>query len=103
MRFEDFGPDAHLRFRQWLEAEYKTIDALNESWGNDFWSGTYSTFDQINIPKRRQWGINLHQRLDHQRFINDETSTFLDEQATPFASISPPTNGLLQLISPCTI
>ena len=79
--FEDFGPDAHLRFRQWLEAKYKTIDALNESWGNDFWSGTYSTFDQINIPKRRQWGINLHQRLDHQRFINDETSTFLDEQA----------------------
>ena len=79
--FEDFGSDAHLRFRQWLEAKYKTIDALNESWGNDFWSGTYSTFDQINIPKRRQWGINLHQRLDHQRFINDETSTFLDEQA----------------------
>jgi len=29
----------------------------------------------------KQWGINLHQRLDHYRFADEETASFLDEQA----------------------
>jgi beta-galactosidase len=78
--FDDFGPDAHIRFRQWLQAKYKTIDALNSAWGNAFWSGNYSSFDQINIPKRKQWGMNLHQVLDHTRFMAAETASFIDEQ-----------------------
>ncbi|MFT3737803.1 MAG: beta-galactosidase [Breznakibacter sp.] len=78
--FDDFGKDAHIRFRQWLQAKYKTIGALNIAWGNAFWSGDYSSFDQINIPKRKQWGMNLHQVLDHTRFMASETASFLDEQ-----------------------
>lgn len=78
--FDDFGPDAHIRFRQWLQAKYKTINALNTAWGNAFWSGDYSSFDQINIPKRKQWGMNLHQVLDHTRFMAAETASFIDEQ-----------------------
>ena len=80
-RFFDYGKDAPDRYRVWLKNKYKTIDELNKSWGNNFWSGTYTSFDQINIPKHRQWGINLHQRLDHYRFTDAETATFLDEQA----------------------
>jgi beta-galactosidase len=79
-KFHDYGEDAHLRFRDWLKNKYKTIDSLNYSWGNAFWSGTYSSFYQINIPKSSQWGMNLHQRLDHNRFSDDETATFLDAQ-----------------------
>lgn len=79
--FSDYGEDAQLRFRAWLEKKYGTIDALNKAWGNNFWSGTYSSFNQINIPKSSQWGMNLHQRLDHKRFMDNETSSFLDEQA----------------------
>jgi beta-galactosidase len=80
-RFEDYGMDAQLRFRNWLKAKYKNIDALNQSWGTNFWSGTYTRFDEINIPLHRQWGMNLHQRLDHYRFADSETASFLDEQA----------------------
>ncbi len=80
-RFLDYGNDALLRYRDWLKAKYGNIDALNKAWGNNFWSGTYTSFDQINIPPHHQWGINLHQRLDHYRFADDETATFLDEQA----------------------
>jgi beta-galactosidase len=79
--FYDFGNDAHKRFRHWLKTKYKTIDALNVAWGTNFWSATYSDFDQINIPKQNQWGMNYHQRLDHARFIDQETASFLDEQA----------------------
>lgn len=89
--FSDFGDDAQNRFRYWLKEKYNSIDELNKAWGNNFWSGTYSSFDQINIPMVSQWGMNLHQRLDHKRFIDHETASFLDEQARTirqFASTS---------------
>ena len=77
----DYGKDATQRFRDWLKDKYQTIDALNKAWGTDFWSGTYSDFSEINIPKHTQWGMNLYQRLDHGRFGDCETASFLDEQA----------------------
>ena len=79
--FKDYGDDAHQRFRLWLKEKYKTIDALNKAWGTSFWSAVYSNFDQINIPRPSQWGTNYHQRLDHSRFADQETSSFLDDQA----------------------
>jgi beta-galactosidase len=80
-RFLDYGKDAPGRFRNWLQQKYGTIDKLNKAWGNAFWSGTYSDFSEIDIPLHRQWGMNLHQRLDHYRFADSETATFLDDQA----------------------
>ena len=80
-RFLDYGKDAPMRFRDWLKQKYKTIDAVNHAWGTNFWSGTYTDFQEINIPKHSQWGMNLHQRLDHYRFADEETASFLDEQA----------------------
>jgi beta-galactosidase len=80
-RFIDYGVDAPIRFRNWLKGKYKTIDALNKAWGTNFWSGTYSSFDEINLPLHHQWGTNLHAQLDHYRFADWETASFLDEQA----------------------
>ncbi|MEI7829826.1 MAG: beta-galactosidase [Prolixibacteraceae bacterium] len=79
--FFDYNPDAQQRFRDWLKNKYKTIEALNTTWGTLFWSNSYSDFAQINIPKHKQWGMNLNQRLDHYRFAADETATFMDDQA----------------------
>ncbi|EJL60993.1 beta-galactosidase [Flavobacterium sp. CF136] len=80
-RFLDYGTDAQQRYRNWLKEKYATIDALNQAWGNNFWSGTYSDFSQINIPLHKEWGMNLHSQLDHYRFADEETATFLDSQA----------------------
>jgi len=80
-RFLDYGADAQQRYRDWLKEKYKNIDTLNEAWGNNFWSGIYTNFDQINIPLHKEWGMNLHSQLDHFRFADQETATFLDEQA----------------------
>ncbi|MFN8240317.1 MAG: beta-galactosidase [Bacteroidales bacterium] len=80
-RFLDYGPDAVQRFRNWLSDRYKNINELNTTWGTNFWSGTYSNFEEINIPLHSQWGMNLNQRLDHYRFADNETASFLDEQA----------------------
>ncbi len=80
-RFLDYGADAPQRFRDWVKQKYKTIDAVNQAWGTNFWSGTYSDFQEINIPLHKQWGMNLHAQLDHYRFADLETASFLDEQA----------------------
>jgi beta-galactosidase len=66
------------------------IDALNKTWGTSFWSQTYSDFAQINIPMHSQWGMNLNQRLDHYRFVAQETSSFLDDQAREIKKNSTP-------------
>lgn len=89
-RFLDYGVDAPQRFRDWLKKKYKTIDALNHAWGTNFWSGTYGSFQEINIPLHKQWGMNLHAQLDHFRFADSETATFLDEQARIIRKYSSP-------------
>jgi beta-galactosidase len=77
----DYGPNAQQRFRTWLATKYANINDLNKAWGTAFWSQTYSSFDQINIPLFSQWGINPHQILDYNRFSTEEMSGFLDDQA----------------------
>jgi beta-galactosidase len=58
-------------FRQWLQARYETIDALNEAWGTDFWSQTYSEWDEITLPNRTISFYNPAHKLDYRRFMND--------------------------------
>jgi len=77
----DYGDDAQQRFRDWLKQKYGTINNLNKAWGTSFWSQLYNDFSQINIPLRSRWGMNLHQRMDHNRFVAHETASFLDSQA----------------------
>jgi len=79
--YYDYGIDAQQRFRDWLKQKYGSINALNKSWGTAFWSEVYNDFSQINIPLRSRWGMNLHQMMDHTRFVANETATFLDSQA----------------------
>ncbi|WP_348799323.1 beta-galactosidase [Flavobacterium adhaerens] len=89
-RFLDYGQNATQRYRDWLKNKYKTIETLNEAWGNNFWSGTYKNFSEINIPLHALWGMNLHSQLDHYRFADNETATFLDEQAIEIRKYSNP-------------
>ncbi|MXN90846.1 beta-galactosidase [Flavobacterium sp. Sd200] len=86
----DYGTDAQNRFRVWLKDKYKNIDALNKAWGTNFWSVTYSSFDQINLPQHAQWGMNLYHQLDHSRFCDNETADFLDMQAKVIRQYSTP-------------
>jgi beta-galactosidase len=77
----DYGKDAQERFRNWLINKYQTINGLNKAWGTAFWSQTYSSFEEINIPRFAQMFMNSHQILDYNRFSTEEMSSFLDDQA----------------------
>ncbi|MBS3787597.1 beta-galactosidase [Candidatus Bipolaricaulota bacterium] len=60
-------------FHEWLKEKYETLDRLNESWGTEFWSQTYTDWSQIPTPKattiRGAHNPGLH--LDYYRFISD--------------------------------
>ncbi len=86
----DYSEVAQQRFRDWLKTRYKTIDKLNKAWGTAFWSQVYNDFSQINIPQLSVRFMNPHQILDYQRFITDETVSFLDDQARTIRKYASP-------------
>ena len=55
--------DCQKGFREFLKRKYGTVEALNQAWGNTFWSLEYSDWEQIRIggPDLR---LNASQVLD---------------------------------------
>ena len=81
----DFSPTSEAGFREFLRERYSDdIEALNDAWGTAFWSQTYTSFDQIRLPRFNQWGTNYHQIMDYRRFAAFQTNDFLNEQCRNF-------------------
>jgi len=38
-------------FQQWVQAQYGSLDAVNEAWGTDFWSEVFTDWTQIPAPR----------------------------------------------------
>lgn len=80
----DFSDNAQEKFRKWLENKYGSIDRLNHTWGNSFWSENYQNFEQIRLPNKQatpdKWA-NPHAMLDMNRFMSDELASFINMQA----------------------
>ncbi|MFE7750909.1 beta-galactosidase [Streptomyces sp. NPDC057428] len=58
-------------FRVWLRERYKTLDALNEAWGGDFWSQRYGEWEEVDPPRDTTAFRNPGQELDYRRFSSD--------------------------------
>ena len=71
-----YSAQAMQRFRGWLRARYGDVHALNEAWGNVFWSQEYSSFDAVDSPAGTVTEANPAHRLDYQRFASDEVMRF---------------------------
>ena len=71
----DYSEQARKRFVEWLKAHYSSIEELNSSWGTDFWSQRYYSWDEIPVPKRTPDGThpNPGQQIDFKRFSSDVT------------------------------
>lgn len=65
------------RFRTWLQERYATIDAVNAAWNTNFWSHTYSSFEEIFPPNALGDGVDENRSLlpaltlDYRRFMSD--------------------------------
>ncbi|TKC81725.1 beta-galactosidase [Trinickia terrae] len=76
-----YSKAALQRFKHWLEARYESVDALNEAWGNVFWSMEYRRFDDIELPMQTPTDANPAHVLDFRRFQSDEVASFHALQA----------------------
>lgn len=63
-------------FRLWLADRYDTIEALNDDWGNVFWSMDYDNFDQIELPNLTVTEPNPAHVLAFRRFSSDQVVAF---------------------------
>lgn len=84
-----YSPAALARFRGWLKQKYGDVDALNAAWGNRFWSMTYRSFDEIDLPMGSVSELNPVHRLDFFRFSSDQVTRFNAEQVEILRRHSP--------------
>ena len=75
-------------FRDWLEARYGTIEALNTAWGTAFWSQTYREWGEILPPMANLSTRNPGQQLDFHRFSSDALLDYFRAEAEIIRAIS---------------
>ena len=69
-------------FRKYLQKKYTTLHVLNEVWGTVFWSQTYTSWNQVSVPRLN--AIHAHNPsllLDYIRFVSESAISFADMQA----------------------
>ncbi|MFW8596073.1 beta-galactosidase [Cribrihabitans neustonicus] len=82
-----YSDSAAQAFQKWLAARYPAqgnksgIEALNEAWGNVFWSMDYDDFGQIGLPNLTVTEPNPSHVLDFRRFSSDQVVAFNRLQA----------------------
>jgi beta-galactosidase len=86
-----FSTAAASAFRGWLAARYGTPKALNEAWGNVFWSMEYRSFAEVDPPHLTVTEANPAHWLDYRRFASDQVASFNREQVDILRAHSPGT------------
>ncbi|EFL89239.1 beta-galactosidase [Ahrensia sp. R2A130] len=86
MSYSDAARDG---FRVWLAARYGTVDALNEAWGNIFWSMELASFEDAELPNLTVTEPNPAHVLDFRRYSSDQVVAFNREQVDIIRAHSP--------------
>jgi len=84
-----YSTHALAAFRVWCEKRYLSIDALNQAWGNVFWSMEYDNFEQIGLPTGTVTESNPSHQLAYWRFSSDQIVKFNRAQVDVLRKISP--------------
>lgn len=70
-------------FQTWLQNKYQTLDALNDAWGNVFWSQVYTNWQEIGAPILTTGNKpNPSHLLDYYRFSSDSIRDLQQLQIT---------------------
>jgi beta-galactosidase len=84
-----FGEPDQAGFRDWLRARYPDAAALNQAWGNVFWSMEYRSFDEVLLPDLTVAAANPAAWLDFWRFAAEAVVTFNRAQVEIIRAHSP--------------
>lgn len=71
-----YCPRCRDAFRGWLAQRYGSVDALNEAWWTTFWSQTYRSFDEVELPNLTVTEPNPSHTLDYYRFASDSVVAY---------------------------
>ena len=63
---------ARAAFQRWCSERYDSIDTLNASWGNVFWSMEYLDFSEIELPVGAVTETSPAHRLAYRRFSSEK-------------------------------
>lgn len=70
------------KYRSWLKERYTTVEAVNKAYGNNMWSGEYSSWEQIKPPFGSYpdaW-LNPSYMLDYNRYASDSVVEHINWQ-----------------------
>lgn len=84
-----YSSSAALGFRHWLKERYGTVTALNEAWGNVFWSMEYRDFSEVDLPTGAVTETNPSHRADFERYSSDQVRAFNQVQTEVIRVLSP--------------
>ncbi|MBX7496977.1 beta-galactosidase [Qipengyuania sp. 6B39] len=86
---QSFSPSARDGFRLWLADCYGTVEALNQAWGNVFWSMEYRSFEEVELPNLTVTEANPAHWLAFRRFSSDQVVRFNRAQVEILRELSP--------------
>lgn len=79
------------KYRSWLKRKYDRLDNLNKAYGNNVWSGEYSSWEQVKPPfgnYNSAWH-NPAYLLDFNRYASDDMIEYVRMQADIIRKNSP--------------
>jgi beta-galactosidase len=79
-RWYDYHPLTLAAWRRWIEAKYRTIDALNTAWVATFWSRTYASFADVDPPRPKLGMVNQTAFVDWCAFRSENLAGFVHWQ-----------------------
>ncbi len=77
------------KFHQFLKNRYADIHELNRRWGTSFWTQTYTSFDQIPLPKPSFTAQNPSLRLEWERFRNQSVCGYIADLVKAVKAVDP--------------
>lgn len=84
-----YCPHCISAFRGWLKEKYGTLEKLNHEWWADFWSHTYTDWDQIHPPFAHADSDVHGLNLDWRRFATHQTVDFMKHEIAAVHSVNP--------------
>lgn len=84
-----WGEVDRRHFQDWLKARYRTVEALNAAWGNEFWSMQVTRFEEVELPSGQVCAINQATQIDYMRCRSDAFMDYFKLQADIIRAHSP--------------
>ena len=81
-------PDCQKKFREYVKNRYGTLENLNKKWGTTFWSGEFTSWEEIELEDRWE-NMATGRCLDSHRFRDDEQCEFILMQSRAIREIIP--------------